>query len=157
MHVRDGAAKPYRRSAHPGGRRGRRPSRASSAKGRWRSFASGQGAQSHVAHSSGLVGITGIAFGCTAPTSAFGSVVRKAYRSSVVSPSFTFRTLCHPSTKMPAKQMRGRSSVRANHTGGCEPPGAFSFSLKWSERWLSRLHVTAVRPLPLRLAHRGGR
>ena len=41
-----------------------------------------------------------MAFGCTAPTSAFGLVVRKAYRSSVVSPSLTFRTLCQPSTRM---------------------------------------------------------
>src|SRR5690349_21714711 len=31
---------------------------------------------------------------------------------------------------MPAKQVRGRSSVRANHTGGCEPSAAFSFSEK---------------------------
>lgn len=36
--------------------------------------------------------MTGMALGCIEQTSAFGSVVRNAKRSLVVSPSFTFRT-----------------------------------------------------------------
>ena len=39
-----------------------------SGKGRCNAFASGQGAKSHAAHSSRFVRITGIAFGCIAPT-----------------------------------------------------------------------------------------
>jgi hypothetical protein len=50
------------------------------------------GAVIQASTSSGVVRITGIAFGWIAPTSAFGSVVRNAYRSLVVSPSLTFRT-----------------------------------------------------------------
>jgi len=42
--------------------------------------------------SSRVVRTTGIAFGWIAPTSLFGSVVRNAKISFVVSPSFTFRT-----------------------------------------------------------------
>ena len=42
--------------------------------------------------SSAVVRITGMAFGWIAPTSAFGSVVRKPKRSFVISPSRTLRT-----------------------------------------------------------------
>jgi hypothetical protein len=69
-----------------------------------------------VSTSSGVVRITGIALGWIAPTSAFGSVVRNAKMSFVVSPSLTFRTdvqLAH----MPAKASRGRLSSGANQTG----------------------------------------
>src|SRR6478752_3878803 len=48
-----------------------------------------------------------------APTSALGSVVRKAKRSLVVSPSLTFRTEVQ-FVQMPAKQTRGRVSSSAN-------------------------------------------
>src|SRR5260370_28005694 len=55
-----------------------------------------------------------MAFEWTAPTSAFGSVVRKAKISLVVSPSFTFGTDVQL-VQMPAKQARGqpRSNPRA--------------------------------------------
>src|SRR3954469_8437833 len=53
-----------------------------------------------------------------APTSAFGSVVRKAYRSASTSPSFTLRTDFHPPTQIPAKNASGRSSASANQAGG---------------------------------------
>ena len=42
--------------------------------------------------SSGVVSMTGIALGWIGATSAFGSVVRNAKRSFVVSPSLTLRT-----------------------------------------------------------------
>src|SRR5436305_1415744 len=48
-----------------------------------------------------------------APTSTFGSVVRNAYRSLVVSPSLTFRTEVQL-VQMPAKQASGRVSSTAN-------------------------------------------
>src|SRR5205814_3830965 len=76
--------------------------------------------------SSGVVRITGIAFGWMAPTSTLGSVVRNAKMSLVVSPSFTFRTdvqLVH----MPAKQASGRVSSSANQIS---PPSALLNSLK---------------------------
>src|SRR5450755_1785612 len=79
--------------------------------------ASSGGAVIHVSTSSGVVRITGIAFGWTAPTSAFGSVVRNAKMSLVVSPSLTFRTDVQL-VQMPAKNASGRLSSRANHTGG---------------------------------------
>jgi hypothetical protein len=50
-----------------------------------------------------------MAFGWMARTSAFGSVVRKAKMSLVVSPSLTFRTDVQL-VQMPAKQARGRES-----------------------------------------------
>src|SRR5207237_8646676 len=50
------------------------------------------GAVIQVSTSSDVVRITGIALGWMAPTSALGSVVRKAKRSLLVSPSLTFRT-----------------------------------------------------------------
>src|SRR6476469_10481513 len=61
-----------------------------------------------------------------APTSALGSVVRKAKRSLVVSPSLTFRTDVQL-VQMPAKQARGRSSPSANQMS---PPSALLNSLK---------------------------
>src|SRR5258708_570108 len=76
--------------------------------------------------SSGVVRITGIAFGWMAPTSAFGSVVRNAKRSLVVSPSLTFPTDVQL-VQMPAKQARGRVSSRANQMS---PPSALLNSLK---------------------------
>src|ERR1700732_339846 len=54
--------------------------------------ASSAGAFIQTSISSRAVRTTGIAFGWIAPTSLFGSVVRKAKMSFVVSPSFTFRT-----------------------------------------------------------------
>src|SRR3954451_20036068 len=63
------------------------------------------------------------------PTSAFGSVVRKAKRSASTSPSFTLRTDFHPPTQIPAKNASGRSSPSANQAGGREPAGCGSGSL----------------------------
>ncbi|TWB03592.1 hypothetical protein FBZ96_10263 [Bradyrhizobium stylosanthis] len=51
---------------------------APSASGRCSLSASSAGAVIHVSTSSGVVRIAGIAFGWMAPTSAFGSVVKKA-------------------------------------------------------------------------------
>src|SRR6185503_12048589 len=65
-----------------------------------------------------------------APTSLFGSVVRKANRSLVVSPSFTLRTDFHCGVHMPAKNDSGLSSLKANQTGGFVPSGRCSFSEK---------------------------
>src|ERR1700692_3350388 len=59
-------------------------------------------------------------------TSAFGSVVRNAYKSLVVSPSLTFRTEVQL-VQMPAKQARGRVSSRANQMS---PPSVLLNSLK---------------------------
>lgn len=87
---------------------------APSGRGRCSFAASSQGPDSQRSHSSGCVRITGMAFGWTLPTSSFGAVVRKANRSSVVSPSLTFRTDNHPRTSMPAKNI-GASPVVANH------------------------------------------
>jgi len=50
---------------------------ASSGKGRCNAFASSQGARIQTSHSSGVVKITGIAFGWIGSTIAFGAVVRK--------------------------------------------------------------------------------
>src|ERR1700687_4524483 len=60
-----------------------------------------------------------------APTSAFGSVVRNAKISLVVSPSFTFLTEVQL-VQMPAKQARGRVSSSANQMS---PPSALLNSL----------------------------
>src|ERR1700732_1264922 len=54
--------------------------------------ASSAGAFIQTSISSPPVRTTAIAFGWNSPTSLFGSVVRKAKMSFVVSPSFTFRT-----------------------------------------------------------------
>jgi len=87
-----------------------------SGSGRCKALASSHGARIHTSCSSALVKITGIAFGCTRPTSAFGSVVRKAKMSVLTSPSFAFRTLIH-FVQSPAKHNSGRVSSGANHTG----------------------------------------
>src|ERR1700744_280407 len=60
-----------------------------------------------------------------APTSAFGSVVRNAKMSLVVSPSLTLRTDVQLA-QMPAKQARGRDSSSANQMS---PPSALLNSL----------------------------
>ena len=73
-----------------------------SGKGRWSARASVTEAVIQVSISSGSVRTTGIALGWMAPTSAFGSVVRKANRSASTSPSFTLRTDFHPPTQIPA-------------------------------------------------------
>ena len=73
--------------------------------------------------------MTGIAFGWSAPTSAFGSVVRKPNKSFVVSPSRTFRTDVQR-VQMAAKQASGRLSSNANHAGGLDPFGCGSGSEK---------------------------
>src|SRR5271166_3955372 len=62
-------------------------------------------------------------------TIAFGSVVRKAKRSFVVSPSLTFRTDVQR-VQMPAKNASGRLSWSANQTGRREPSDRTSFSAK---------------------------
>src|ERR1700729_2488700 len=59
-------------------------------------------------------------------TSAFGSVVRNAKMSLVVSPSLTFRRDVQL-VQMPAKQARGRVSPSANQIS---PPSALLNSLK---------------------------
>src|SRR6476619_13855 len=59
------------------------------------------------------------------PTSAFGSVVRKANTSLVVSPSLTLRTDVQL-VQMPAKQTRERVSSSANQMS---PPSALLSSL----------------------------
>src|ERR1700694_2835750 len=84
------------------------------------------GAVIQVSTSDVVVKITGIAFGWMAPTSAFGSVVRKAKMSLVVSPSLTLRTDVQL-VQMPAKQARGRVSSKANQMS---PPSALLNSLK---------------------------
>ncbi len=71
-----------------------------------------------------------MAFGWIAATSLFGSVVRKANRSLVDSPSFTFRTDFHCGVQILAKKASDRVSSKANHTGGREPSGNTSFSEK---------------------------
>src|SRR4029077_2621886 len=79
--------------------------------------------------SSRAVRTTGIAFGWIAPTSLFGTVVRNAKMSLVVSPSFTFRTEVQR-VQMPAKKANGRVSSKANQTAGREPSGRTLFSEK---------------------------
>ena len=101
-----------------------------SGSGRCSFRASSGGAVIQVSTSSGVVRITGIAFGWMAPTSAFGSVVRNAKRSLVVSPSLTFRTDVQL-VQMPAKQASGRVSSSANQMS---PPSALLNSLKRVER-----------------------
>ena len=59
-------------------------------------------------------------------TITFGSVVRKANKSFVVSPSLTFLTDVHR-VQIPANKASGRLSSSANQTGGREPFGRISF------------------------------
>src|SRR5208282_3366723 len=77
-------------------------------------------------------------------TTEFGSVVRKANRSFVVSPSVTFRTDVQR-VQMPAKKASGRLSSRANQTGGREPSGWISFSAKLVNRTTHRLSTPSHR------------
>jgi len=87
------------------------------------------GAVSHSSISSGLVRMTGIAFGWIGATMSLGSVVKKAKRSLVVSPSLIFRIDVHV-VHMPAKKASGLVSSSVNQTGGREPFGRISFSEK---------------------------
>src|SRR3954470_19770507 len=91
--------------------------------------------------SSGVVRITGIAFGWMAPTSAFGSVVRKAKRSFVVSPSRTFRTDVQ-FVHVPAKHTSGRLSSSANQIS---PPASRLNSLKDDIGTMQRLSTPSQR------------
>ena len=77
-------------------------------------------------------------------TTAFGSVVRKANRSLVVSPSLTFRTDVQR-VQMPAKKASGRLSSSANQTGGREPSGWSSFSAKLVKGTTHRLSTPSHR------------
>ena len=89
--------------------------------GRCNFRASSGGAFIQVSTSSGVVRITGIAFGWMAPISAFGSVVRNAKMSLVVSPSLTFRTDVQLD-QMPAKQARDgshRARTRCRRLRSC--------------------------------------
>src|SRR5271166_2599350 len=79
--------------------------------------------------------------GATIP---FGSVVRKANRSFVVSPSLTFRTEVQR-VQIPAKNASGRDSSRANQTGGREPSGRISFSAKLVNGTTHRLSTQSHR------------
>src|ERR1700730_17037800 len=99
---------------------------APSGSGRCSFRASSGGALIQDSTSSGVVRITGIAFGWIAPHSAFGSVVRNAKMSFVVSPSLTLRTDVQL-VQMPAKQASGRVSSNANQMS---PPSTLLNSLK---------------------------
>jgi len=91
-----------------------------SGSGRCSFRASSGAAVIQVSTSAGVVRITGIACGWMAPTSAFGSFVRNAKMSLVVSPSLTFRTDVQL-VQMPAKQARGRPSSSANQISPPRP------------------------------------
>src|SRR6202047_167972 len=106
--------------------------------------ASSAGAFIQASISSRAVRTTGIAFGWIAATSLFGSVVRNAKTSFVVSPSFTFRTEVQR-VQMPAKKANGRVSSKANHTVGREPSGSASFSEKLVQGTTQRFSITSQR------------
>src|ERR1019366_2432812 len=106
--------------------------------------ASSAGAFIQTSISSRAVRMTGIAFGWIAPTSLFGSVVRNAKMSFVVSPSFTFRTELQR-VQMPAKKANGRVSSKANQTGGREPSGRTSFSEKLVQGTTQRFSIPSQR------------
>src|ERR1700754_244058 len=86
-----------------------------------------------------------------APTSAFGSVVRNAKRSLVVSPSLTFRTDVQL-VQMPAKQASGRVSSSANQMS---PPSALLNSLNelngTTQRFSAPSHLVQCLLLTLRM------
>src|SRR3712207_2184386 len=63
------------------------------------------------------------------PTTPLASVVRKANRSALTSPSLTFRVEVQL-VQIPAKNRRGRFSPAANQTGTFLPSAAVSYSLK---------------------------
>ncbi|GJD67061.1 hypothetical protein MPEAHAMD_7265 [Methylobacterium frigidaeris] len=70
-------------------------------------------------HSSALVSNTGIALGCTGPTTPFASIVTNENSwcsSGTGSSSFGPRTPVQ-GRQIPAKAKSGRLSSRANHTG----------------------------------------
>jgi hypothetical protein len=79
---------------------------ASPSSGLWSARASFAGAVSHCSTSSRLVRITGMALGWIGATTAFGSVVRKAKISFLVSPSLALRM------GFPARPYRRKESVR---------------------------------------------
>src|SRR5580693_1036715 len=106
--------------------------------------ASAAGAFIQTSISSRAVRTTGIAFGWIAATSLFGSVVRNAKISFVVSPSFTFRTEVQR-VQMPAKKANGRVSSKANQTGGREPSGSTSFSEKLVQGTMQRFSIPSQR------------
>jgi hypothetical protein len=100
---------------------------APSGNGRCSGKAASLSAVSHALISAWVVRIAGMTFRWIALTSAFGSVVRKAKRSLVISPSLTFRTeLQH--VHSPAKKANGRLSSKASHTGERMPSGKTSLS-----------------------------
>src|ERR1700749_1273249 len=86
-----------------------------------------------------------------APTSAFGSVVRNAKRSLVVSPSLTFRTDVQL-VQMPTKQARGRVSSSANQMS---PPSTLLNSLNelngTTQRFSTPSHLVQCLLLTLRM------
>src|SRR5688500_965077 len=63
------------------------------------------------------------------PTTPLASVVRKANRFALTSPSLTFRVDVQL-VQIPAKNRRGRSSPAANQTGTFLPSAVVSYSLK---------------------------
>jgi hypothetical protein len=87
------------------------------------------GAVSQSSILSGLVRMTGIVLGWIGATISLGSVVKKAKRSLVVSPSLIFRVEVHV-VQIPAKKANGLVSSSANQTAGREPFGRISFSEK---------------------------
>src|SRR6202165_159109 len=88
--------------------------------------------------------MTGIALAWMPPTTLFGSVVRNAKMSFVVSPSFTFRTEVQR-VQIPAKKANGRVSLKANQTVGREPSGSTSFSEKLVQGTTQRFSVPSQR------------
>src|SRR6201989_3446563 len=86
-----------------------------------------------------------------APTSAFGSVVRNAKRSLVVSPPLTLRTDVQL-VQMPAKQASGRVSSSANQMS---PPSSLLNSLNelngTTQRFSAPSHLVQCLLLTLRM------
>ena len=80
--------------------------------GRCSLSASSAGAVIYVSISSGVMRMTGMALGCTGPTTSLGAVVRNPERSLVVSPSLTFLTDVQ-FVQSPAKTARGLDSSNA--------------------------------------------
>jgi hypothetical protein len=119
---------------------------ASSGSGRCSANASFAGAVIQRSTSSWVVRMTGMALGWIGATIAFGSLVKKANRSLVVSPSFTLRTDVHR-VQIPAKKASGRLSSSANQTGGLEPSGWSSFSAKDVNGTTHRLSMPSHRRL----------
>ena len=65
--------------------------------------------------------------------------------SAMTSPFFTRRTGRHCGTQIPAKHASGRSSARANHTGGCVPSGNALFSEKLVNGTTQRCSMSSQR------------